>query len=94
MFELQLDMKESKLLRSDLNAADVALVSMIVLCLQSFMEIYACRIHPLSNTLYILSDSFSCDYKLGIYIEQNIAQTNLPVLICHTVVQLFYQKDL
>ena len=36
MFELQLDMKESKLLRSDLNAADVALVSMMVLFVINF----------------------------------------------------------
>ena len=36
MLELQLDMNESRLLRSALNAADVALVSMIVLFIISF----------------------------------------------------------
>ena len=36
MFELQLDMKESRFLRSDLNDADVALVSMMVLFMINF----------------------------------------------------------
>ena len=36
MFELQLYMKKSKFLRSDLNAVDVALVSMIVLFMINF----------------------------------------------------------